>query len=135
MAISTEHEFNAALGQRLMKIRQSRRMSQAQLGAHIGVKYQQIQKYESGLVRITPMKLAVCAKIFEVGIDYFYGTDKESTDSGYSKAVLNIANEVNELPTIELKRSVFILAKEINRYVSEDEDQENADVEKLRVSA
>jgi len=135
MANISEEEFNKELGFRLMQVRQQHKMSLEQLGAHIGVRYQQAQKYESGACRISPMRLALCAQIFEVGIEYFYGTDTEITGSGYSKAVLNIASEIAELPTLELKRSVFHMAREINKFASEDEEQEDVDIEKLRMRA
>lgn len=134
MSIVSEQKFNEELGFRLMQIRQEHKMSLQQLGAHIGVQYQQVQKYERGTSRISPMRLALCARIFEVGVEYFYGTDTEITDSGYSKAVLGIASEVADLPTLELKRSVFHLAKEINKYASDDEEEE-IDIDKLKMRA
>ena len=45
-----------------------------------------------------------------------------------SKAVLNIVSEIAELPNLELKRSVFHMAREINRYASEDHEQEDMDI-------
>ena len=134
MAIVSEEEFNKELGFRLMRVRQQHKMSLQQLGAHIGVQYQQVQKYERGTCRISPMRLALCARIFEVAIEYFYGTDTEITYSGYSKAVLNIAAEVADLPTLELKRSVFHLAKEINKYASDD-DEDDLDINELKMRA
>ncbi|MEM6812579.1 MAG: helix-turn-helix transcriptional regulator [Pseudomonadota bacterium] len=95
-----------------MQIRQ--KMSMEQLGSHIGVRYQQAQKYETGKCKISPMKLAICAKIFGVDISYFY-YGKQAKEGKYDKIILSIANEVAELPTPELKKSVFSIAKQINQ--------------------
>jgi len=52
-----EEEFNKALGFRLMTLRQSHKMSQEYLGAKLGVRYQQIQKYETGATRMPPERI------------------------------------------------------------------------------
>lgn len=52
--------------------RQHEKMSQAALGAKIGVTFQQIQKYERGANRVSSSVLYEIACILEKPIDYFF---------------------------------------------------------------
>lgn len=47
-------------------------MSQQQLGAHIGLTFQQIQKYEKGMNRIGASRLQQIGRILEVPASYFF---------------------------------------------------------------
>jgi len=54
-------ETNAALGSRIRTLRIQRQLSQAALAEAIGVSYQQIQKYERGVDRVTVATLITIA--------------------------------------------------------------------------
>ena len=47
-------------------------MSQKELGGHLGVAFQQLQKYESGLNRTPVERLFKMTKIFNIPINYFF---------------------------------------------------------------
>ncbi|SSZ39375.1 Helix-turn-helix [Bartonella grahamii] len=47
-------------------------LSQKELGSHLGVSFQQIQKYEKGLNRVSAGRLQEIANILEVPITFFY---------------------------------------------------------------
>ena len=49
-------------------------MTQVELGKHIGVSFQQLQKYESGTNRITADRLQRLAEVVERPITYFFET-------------------------------------------------------------
>lgn len=51
-------EFDVYVGQRVRETRNLRDISQTDLGIAIGVSFQQIQKYEKGVNRIAPKRLA-----------------------------------------------------------------------------
>lgn len=55
-------------------------MSQKTLAYHLGISFQQIQKYEKGLNRVGAGRLKNIADIFDVPISFFYPdtTTKES---------------------------------------------------------
>ncbi|NCO03590.1 MAG: helix-turn-helix transcriptional regulator [Alphaproteobacteria bacterium] len=110
-----EEEFNKALGFRLMTLRQSHKMSQEYLGAKLGVRYQQIQKYETGATRMPPERIATCARLFSVPVEYFFGSEQSEVHSGYSKAVLTVAAEIMALPNDDVRKSVYHLARTINK--------------------
>lgn len=46
-------------------------LSQEELGEKLGVSYQQVQKYEKGISRLTVEKLLKIAHILDVQVDYF----------------------------------------------------------------
>lgn len=62
----------AAIAARLLGLRQRRSITQMELANHIGVSYQQLQKYERGRNRISPAMLQRCAGYLGVPIDYFF---------------------------------------------------------------
>ena len=127
-----EEEFNKALGFRLMTLRQSHKMSQEHLGAKLGVRYQQIQKYETGVTRMPPERIAACARIFSVPVEYFFGSENEAIHSNYSKAVLTIAAEIMELPNDDVRKSVYHLARTINKNLVEQINEEPETKVKMR---
>ena len=60
------------VGARLRMRRAMLGMSQSKLGAILGVTFQQIQKYEKGVNRISASRLRQAAGVFDVDIDWFY---------------------------------------------------------------
>jgi transcriptional regulator with XRE-family HTH domain len=60
------------VGQSIRAHRLMARMSQAELGDVLGVSFQQVQKYEKGVNRISAGRLLQLAKIFRVPIATFY---------------------------------------------------------------
>ena len=119
-----EEEFNQALGFRLMTLRQSHKMSQEYLGAKLGVRYQQIQKYETGVTRMPPERIAACARILGVPIEYFFGTDAEVNQPQYNKAVLTVAAEIMALPNDDIRKTFYHLARMINKTWDAQDNEE-----------
>ncbi|UNE55559.1 helix-turn-helix domain-containing protein [Bartonella machadoae] len=73
-----------SIGKKIRFRRSIMGLSQKQLGKHLGVTFQQIQKYEKGLNRVGAGRLQEIAHILEVPISFFYAdiaTKKE--DSTY----------------------------------------------------
>jgi transcriptional regulator with XRE-family HTH domain len=66
------HIIDVLVGQRLKQRRCFKNMSAQALGKEIGVTFQQIQKYESGLNRISASKLYQIAQSLDVSISYFF---------------------------------------------------------------
>ncbi|QEE12685.1 helix-turn-helix domain-containing protein [Bartonella krasnovii] len=69
-----------SIGKRIRHRRISMRLSQKELGSHLGVSFQQIQKYEKGLNRVSAGRLQEIANALEVPITFFYANiSKENT--------------------------------------------------------
>ena len=67
------------------RIRERRReigMSQAKLGNALGVTYQQVQKYELGLNRVSASRLWDMAKALEVDVGYFFESIQKRAGRG-----------------------------------------------------
>jgi len=63
---------DALVGQRIRERRRELRLSQTRLGEAIGVSFQQIQKYEKGINRISASRLNQVASALGVEPGYFY---------------------------------------------------------------
>lgn len=119
-----EEDFNRQLGFRLMTLRHSHRTSQEHLGAKIGARYQQIQKYEAGKARMPPDRIAACARVLGVPIEYFFGTDNNTLKSSHSKMALTIAGEIMSLPNDDIRKTFYHLARMINKTWGESDGNE-----------
>ncbi len=89
MATTTRTEKKAAgevdkiIGQRMRSFRLAKHMSQQELGNHLGVTFQQIQKYENGKNRLSGSRLLTAAKVLGTSIEQLVGSDgRNSKDSG-----------------------------------------------------
>lgn len=64
------------VGRRLLELRRTRGMTQAELGRALDVRFQQIQRYENGSNRLAPSRLKKAAELFEVGIHHFFAEER-----------------------------------------------------------
>lgn len=73
---ASDREF----GERIRARRVEVGMSQDELGKTLGVSFQQIQKYEKGVNRVSATRLGQIAKALDIGTDYFlHVASKEET--------------------------------------------------------
>jgi transcriptional regulator with XRE-family HTH domain len=75
-----KNAFNVAMGKRLCELRNLHGISQKDIGARLGVTYQQVHKYETGETQIPPVHLFTYARLFKVNMAYLYGFSNESND-------------------------------------------------------
>lgn len=81
------------LKDRIRECRLNAKMTQAEVGEHIGVKKQTIQKYESGEVSNIPYeKLVALGEVFGVSPAYFFTDTVEKAD--YSKEFAYFVNKI-----------------------------------------
>lgn len=66
---------DVALGTRIRLRRVEQKMSQAELGEHLGVSFQQVQKYEKGVNRVGAGRLQQIATALDVPVMFFYEGD------------------------------------------------------------
>ncbi|WP_375667375.1 helix-turn-helix domain-containing protein [Bartonella sp. CL435QHHD] len=79
MQTKNSHFNDISIGKRIRHRRISMGLSQKELGIHLGVSFQQIQKYEKGLNRVSAGCLLEIAKKREVPMNFFYA-DLLTTD-------------------------------------------------------
>lgn len=65
-------ELDRQLGLRLRRRRQLMALTQQQLAARVGVRFQQVQKYETATNRMSAVMIGRLAQALEVEVGYFY---------------------------------------------------------------
>ncbi|WP_273719322.1 MULTISPECIES: helix-turn-helix transcriptional regulator [Bartonella] len=79
MPTKDPHFIDISIGKRIRHRRISMGLSQKELGSFLGVSFQQIQKYEKGLNRVSAGCLLEIAQKLQVPISFFYA-DLLATD-------------------------------------------------------
>ncbi len=76
-------DIDTHLGKRLRRRRRLLGQTQQQLATAVGIRFQQIQKYECGANRISAARLYQLAQALQVPVGYFYdGLEGGSADDG-----------------------------------------------------
>lgn len=95
------------VGQRLRWRRRELRLTQEQLGERLGLTFQQVQKYEKGVNRISAGRLFEMASQLSVPIGYFYdGVDEVVS----SQLAVHESGEAPDLPLIDSESMELIAA-------------------------
>lgn len=105
------------VGRRLRRRRRLMGMTQQQLADSVGIRFQQIQKYECGANRITASRLFELAGALSIAVQYFY--DGLSTMTAANEPPANddeIGPEVlRQKETLELIRAYYRLGERPRR--------------------
>ena len=70
--VSKIHSIDIRVGQRIREIRKSLGMTQKHLAIQIGVRFQQVQKYETAQNRVSAGRLFLIAEILGVEVEDFF---------------------------------------------------------------
>ncbi len=74
------HPVDTHVGKRVRHRRWMVGMTQQQLAERVGIKFQQIQKYETGMNRVSASRLWDIADALEVDVAFFFEGLKSETD-------------------------------------------------------
>ena len=69
------HPVDVHVGERIKQFRLLREMTQSDVANQIGVKFQQVQKYETGFNRVSASRLYLIAEALDVGVEDLFGED------------------------------------------------------------
>jgi transcriptional regulator with XRE-family HTH domain len=72
MSIKTPNPIDKHVGSRLRMRRMMLGMSQEKLGEAFGLTFQQVQKYEKGMNRISASRLQQASQILDVSVPFFF---------------------------------------------------------------
>lgn len=76
------HPVDVHVGKRIRHRRWLAGMTQQQLAERVGIKFQQIQKYETGANRVSASRLWDIADALDVEVSFFFeGLDTEAADA------------------------------------------------------
>ncbi|MEO0398150.1 MAG: helix-turn-helix transcriptional regulator [Pseudomonadota bacterium] len=114
------HPVDLYVGKRLRQRRRLLGLTQQKLADAVSIRFQQIQKYESGANRISASRLWALAKALEVPVAYFF----EGVDETEDAAPIRNGNGVHQptphdvfqnKDTIDLVRAYYRLNEEPRR--------------------
>ncbi len=94
----TANPIDVHVGNQIKLRRQTLKYSQEQLGNLLGITFQQIQKYEKGINRISASRLWDIANVLEVEVSYFY---KSITQESSKLSPMFVINKNMEAPRVE----------------------------------
>ena len=101
------------IGQRLRSFRLAKEMSQEDLGTHLGVSFQQLQKYESGKNRLSGSRLITASKVLGISVEQILGSNGHK-NNGAGEYLASLS----EPSVIALVRTLDRLPKSKRRYAT-----------------
>jgi transcriptional regulator with XRE-family HTH domain len=123
------HPTDTHVGKRVRMRRLMLGMSQTHVADALGLTFQQLQKYEKGMNRISASRLQHVAQIFQVPVTFFFegaphvpGEERAQTDAPFPKFVsdylatsdgLRLTKAFMQIPNAELRRSIVNLIEQI----------------------
>lgn len=79
------NSIDTMVGRKMRLRRMALGLNQSELGAAIGVRFQQVQKYESGANRVSASRLWSVARALDVPVSYFFeGADMLLSEAEHS---------------------------------------------------
>lgn len=110
------HPVDVHVGKRIRHRRWLVGVTQQQLAEQVGIKFQQIQKYETGANRVSASRLWDIAEALEVDVSFFFSgmeDAEESTIPAPENAVP--ADILNDKEALDLVRSYYSIPEEQRR--------------------
>lgn len=106
-----KHPVDVHVGKRVRHRRWMVGMTQQQLGDIVGIKFQQIQKYETGMNRISASRLWDIAQALGVSISFFFEgfEDDEAAFEAKTASVENRGDLLADKEALELVRSYYAI--------------------------
>ncbi len=114
-----KHPVDAHVGKRIRHRRWMVGMTQQQLADRVGIKFQQIQKYETGMNRVSASRLWDIAEALEVQVSFFFDGLADATgvegsqvagDMLADKEALELVRSYYAIPEAQ-RRRLFDLAR------------------------
>ena len=105
-----KHPVDVHVGKRVRHRRWMVGMTQQQLGDIVGIKFQQIQKYETGMNRISASRLWDIAQALDVSISFFFeGFEGEADGAALRPATAERGDLLADKEALELVRSYYAI--------------------------
>ena len=106
-----KHPVDVHVGKRVRHRRWMVGMTQQQLGDIVGIKFQQIQKYETGMNRISASRLWDIAQALDVSISFFFeGFDDDEVAASASPLETDKRGDLlADKEALELVRSYYAI--------------------------
>ncbi|QFU07964.1 transcriptional repressor DicA [Rhodobacteraceae bacterium THAF1] len=103
-----KHPVDVHVGTRIRQRRWMTGMTQQQLAEKVGIKFQQIQKYETGMNRVSASRLWDIGEALDVAVEFFFdGLQAETESEGTVNGVP--ADLMADREAMELVRSYYAI--------------------------
>ncbi|MCP3970354.1 MAG: helix-turn-helix transcriptional regulator [Rhodobacteraceae bacterium] len=121
-----KHPVDVHVGKRVRHRRWMVGMTQQQLAGKVGIKFQQIQKYETGMNRISASRLWDIAEALDVPVSFFFEGINDEADTAArekegvpgdilaDKEALELIRSYYQIPELQ-RRRLFDLARAISQ--------------------
>jgi transcriptional regulator with XRE-family HTH domain len=110
-----KHAVDVHVGKRVRHRRWMVGMTQQQLGEIVGIKFQQIQKYETGMNRISASRLWDIANALDVSISFFFEGFEGAVNSPAEKPTESRGDLLADKEALDLVRSYYAIPEEQRR--------------------
>jgi len=108
------HPVDVHVGKRIRHRRWLVGITQQQLAQHVGIKFQQIQKYETGANRVSASRLWDISETLEVPISFFFeGLEREQAQQSATDSVP--PDLMGDKEALELIRSYYSIPENQRR--------------------
>ncbi len=101
------HPVDVHVGKRIRHRRWMVGMTQQQLAEKVGIKFQQIQKYETGTNRVSASRLWNIAAAMNVEVSFFFEGLAEDSDGGSNK--IEVSDLLADKEAMDLVRSYYAI--------------------------
>ena len=114
-----KHPVDVHVGKRIRHRRWLVGMTQQQLAEQVGIKFQQIQKYETGMNRVSASRLWDIAAALSVPVSFFYeGLSDEGVEAPEGNSAIP-ADILKDKEALELVRSYYAIPETQRRRLFE----------------
>lgn len=117
--IKMAHIVDVHVGKRIRQRRWLVGMTQQQLAERVGIKFQQIQKYETGANRVSASRLWDIADALEVDVSFFFEGLKDGAEAGDSTPSSIPADMMGDKEAMDLVRSYYAIPENQRRRLFE----------------
>ena len=112
------HPVDVHVGKRVRHRRWLIGMTQQQLAEQVGIKFQQIQKYETGANRVSASRLWDIAEALDVPVSFFFeGLDEQDKDATVKSVVPT--DIMGDKEALDLVRSYYAIPENQRRRLFE----------------
>ena len=113
-----KHPVDVHVGKRIRHRRWMVGMTQQQLAENVGIKFQQIQKYETGMNRVSASRLWDISESLGVPVSFFF--EGLSTESGATSDEARVPGDIlADKEALELVRSYYAIPETQRRRLFE----------------
>lgn len=130
------NDIDLHVGKRLRRRRRLLGLTQQSLAEQVGIRFQQIQKYECGANRVSASRLFELSEALSVPVQYFYeGLSEHDPIYGKPNPEILAPDVLSKKETMDLVRAYYSMGEEPRRHLLDlAKSLENASKATLRLS-